>query len=196
MIDSESKVKMTGHVLITDKTTKEVVLDQWNAINFEAMSYSLAASLGGIQVGGVNVGQIETMVFGNGGTSVNGVGVITYLDKNVTGMNATLYNQTYSKIIDTNNPQNTNSIENYISVVHVSGNLYSDLVCIATLQFGEPVGQLALDNATSITDNYVFDELGLVNYAGNLITYVNFHPIQKSANRILEVQYTLRIALV
>ena len=194
--DSEHRIKMIGHVLITDKTTKEVIVDQCNAVNFEAMSFSLAASLAGDNVGGKFVGQIESMVFGNGGTSVNGVGVVTYLDKNVTGMNATLYNQTYSKVVDANNSQDLNPIDNYISTVHVSGNLFSDVVVVCTLEFGEPAGQLALDNATSFNDVYVFDELGLVNYNGNLITYVNFHPVQKSANRIFEIVYTLRIALV
>ena len=39
------------------------------------------------------------MAFGNGGTSVDPTGIITYLI-NSTGTNASLYNQTYSKIVD------------------------------------------------------------------------------------------------
>jgi hypothetical protein len=196
MIRDSQELKMTGHVLITDKITKEVILDQNNAVNFEAMSYALALSLARQNVSGTYVGPIMEMVFGNGGTSVNGVGVVTYLAKNVTGLNATLYNQTYSKIVDQNNPQNTNPVDNYMNAVHVSGNLFSDVVVVCTLEFGEPSGQLALDNDTSMNDTFVFDELGLVNYNGNLLTYVNFHPVQKSANRIFEIQYSLRIALV
>ena len=192
----EHKIKMTGHVLITDKTSNEIILDQNNAVNFEAASYALALSLARQNVGGVYVGPIESMVFGNGGTSVNGVGVVTYLDKNVTGLNATLYNQTYSKIVDPNNPQNSDPTDNYVNAVHVSGNLFSDVVVICTLEFGEPATQMPLDNDTSMNDNFIFDELGIVNYNGNLLTYVNFHPVQKSANRIFQVQYTLRIALV
>jgi len=194
--ETEHKIKMTGHVLITDKTTGEVVVDQYNAINFEAFSLALALSLTNQIVGGIELGPVEYMVFGNGGTSVNGVGVITYLDKNVTGLNATLYNQTYQKIIDQNNPSNTNTSENYMSTAHVSGNLFSDAVFTCTLSFGEPAGQLALDNSTSVTDTFVFDEIGLVNANGNLLSYVNFHPVQKSANRVFQIVYTIRIALV
>lgn len=196
MIKEQQSLKMTGHVLITDKIANEVIVDQHNAVNFEAMSFALALSLARQNVSGTYVGPIKEMVFGNGGTSVNGVGVVTYLDKNVTGLNATLYNQTYSKIVDQNNPQNPNPVDNYMNAVHVSGNLFSDVVVVCTLEFGEPSTQLALDNSTSMNDSFVFDELGLVNYNGNLLTYVNFHPVQKSANRIFEIQYSLRIALV
>lgn len=194
--ETEHKIKMSGHVLITDKMTDEILVDQTNAINFESMSWALAMSLSNWTVGGIALGPIESMVFGNGGTSVNGVGVVTYLDKNVTGLNASLYNQTYSKIIDPNNPQNENPNDNNVTPVHVSGNLFSDVVCVCTLEFGEPAGQLALDNATSMQNTYTFDELALKNYNGNLLTYVNFHPVQKSANRIFQIQYSIRISLV
>jgi len=194
--ETEHKLKMTGHILIKDKMTEEVILDEWNAVNFESMSYALALSLANQQSGGVALGPIEYMVFGNGGTSVNGVGVITYLDANVTGLNASLYNQTYQKIVDPNNPQNPNTSDNYMSAVHVSGNLYSDVVVTCTLEFGEPSSQSALDNSTDANGTYTFDEMGLVNYNGNLLTYVNFAPVQKSSNRIFSIQYTLRIALV
>jgi len=194
--DTEHKIKMTGHVLITDKTSGEVIVDQINSINFESMSFALALSLARQNVAGTYVGPIESMVFGNGGTSVNGVGVITYLDKNVTGLNASLYNQTYSKIVDPNNPQNSDPTANYVNAVHVSGNLFSDIITTCTLEFGEPATQLALDNDTNANDTFVFDELALRIANGNLINYVNFHPVQKSSNRIFQIQYSLRIALV
>ena len=44
------------------------------------------------------------MAFGNGGTRIDPTGIITYLTPNVIGTNAALYNQTYYKIIDANNP--------------------------------------------------------------------------------------------
>jgi hypothetical protein len=160
------------------------------------MSLALAQSLGRINVGGVFVGPIEYMVFGNGGTSVNGVGVITYLDKNITGLNASLYNQTYEKIVDQNNSQDTDPSTNYMSVAHVSGNLFSDLIVACELNFGEPSGQLALDNSTDVNGAYVFDEIGLKTYAGNLISYSNFSPVQKASNRIFQISYTLRISLI
>ena len=48
------------------------------------------------------------------------------------------------------------------------------------------------------TDNlYVFDELGLVGFStdgsSRLLTHVIFHPVQKSLNRLIQVDYTVRI---
>ena len=51
------------------------------------------------------------------------------------------------------------------------------------LDYGEPAGQDATDNATNADSLYVFDELGLVSYSasgqGRLLTHVIFHPVQK-----------------
>lgn len=191
--------KMKGHVKIfdvTDKNNKLLLVDEDNSIHFENMSLALAESLARYNVSGVYVGPINTMVFGNGGTSVDQTGVITYLPKNVTGQTATLYNQTYSKIVDQNNPLNINVSENYMNVSHVSGNLFSDILVICTLGFGEPSGQQTLDTTSTLNDQYVFDELGLLNYDGKLLCHICFSPVQKSNNRLFEIQYSLRIALV
>jgi hypothetical protein len=65
------------------------------------------------------------------------------------------------------------------------------------LDFGEPSGQLAFDNSSNLDGQYVFDELGLVGYdsTGNeiLLTHVIFHPVQKSLNRMIQIDYTVRI---
>ena len=64
------------------------------------------------------------------------------------------------------------------------------------LDYGEPSGQDALDNATGSDSLYVFDELGLVSYAtsgtGRLLTHVIF-PVQKSLNRLIQIDYTVRV---
>ena len=73
----------------------EVIVDKRNAIHYENMSLSLAESLGN---GGS--GWIHEMAFGNGGTSVDPTGIITYLTPNSTGTNASLYNQTFKKVVD------------------------------------------------------------------------------------------------
>ena len=45
----------------------------------------------------------------------------------------------------------------------------------------------------------LFDELGLKSYnpeapdSGMLLTHVVFHPVQKSLNRMIQVDYTVRI---
>ena len=51
--------------------------------------------------------------------------------------------------------------------------------------------------AQNTASNFVFDELGLVSYSpagtGKLLTHVIFHPVQKSLNRLIQIDYTLRV---
>jgi hypothetical protein len=65
------------------------------------------------------------------------------------------------------------------------------------LDYGEPSGQNAYDTTASGESTYVFDELGLKSYsaAGEslLLTHVIFHPVQKSLNRLIQIDYTVRI---
>ena len=86
---------------------------------------------------------------------------------------------------------------NKIETRHLSGTNYTDVLVTCLLDYGEPNGQDAVDNATNTEGNYVFDELGLVSYndqgTGNLLTHVIFHPVQKSLNRLIQIDYTLRI---
>ena len=58
---------------------------------------------------------------------------------------------------------------------------------------GTATSQSALDNSSSMTGDYIFDEIGLINEADKYISHIVFHPIQKSANRKIQVIYTLRI---
>jgi hypothetical protein len=156
------------------------------------MSLALAESLAN-----AGKGAIYEMSFGNGGTSVDPTGIITYLTPNSTGTNASLYNQTYAKVIDNNNVNNVDPTRNKLETRHVSGTNYTDIVATCLLDYGEPSGQDALDNATANDSLYVFDELGLVSYAssgtGRLLTHVIFHPVQKSLNRLIQIDYTVRV---
>jgi hypothetical protein len=66
------------------------------------------------------------------------------------------------------------------------------------LDYGEPAGQQAFDNSTNFNGEYVFDELGLKAWEGSssnlmLLTHVIFHPVQKSLNRQIQIDYTVRI---
>ena len=188
-----------GHVKITDYDTGEVLVDRKNAVNFEAISLAMAQTLADWSVSSQRLGYIYSMAFGNGGSSVDPTGVITYLPANVTGLNAELYNQTYSKIVDQNVAANTDPANNYMQVLHTGGNYYSDIVVNCVLDYGEPAGQQAFDNASNYNGEYVFDELGLQVWNGSstnlmLITHVIFHPVQKALNRRLQVSYTLRIS--
>ena len=185
-------VLVQGHIKIFDPESQKVYIDKRNAIHYENMSIALAESLS-------NAGQgfIYEMSFGNGGTSVDPTGIITYLTPNSTGTNATLYNQTYSKVVDERSVNNTDPVRNKTEVRHLSGTNYTDIVVSCLLDYGEPNGQDAFDTASTQTNNYVFDELGLRSYStsgtGRLITHVIFHPVQKSLNRLIQIDYTVRV---
>jgi hypothetical protein len=137
------------------------------------------------------------MAFGSGGTTVDPTGLITYLTPNTVGVNTGLYNQTYAKIVDQNATENVDPTRNKMEIRHISGATYSDIVISCLLDYGEPVGQQAFDNSVDMNGSYVFDELGLKSYnpngGGKLLTHVVFHPVQKSLNRLLQVDYTIRV---
>jgi len=182
-----------GHIKITDRNTKEVLEDKWNAINYENISIAMANTLSD-----QGKGWIYTMAFGNGGSAVDPTGVITYLPPNVTGQNASLYNETYAKVVDQNSVANLDPANNKMTVLHTPGNVYTDILVTCLLDYGEPAGQQAFDNSTNFNGEYVFDELGLQCWNGSatnlfLITHVIFHPVQKSLNRQIQIDYTLRI---
>jgi len=192
----EAKIKVVGFLKITDPNTKEVLVDKTNSIHYENLSYSLAQAFSD-----QGIGTLYSMNFGNGGASVDPTGVITYLPPNTVNQNATLYNQTYAKIIDNNNANNPDPVHNFISVVHVPGMTYTDIVVTCLLDYGEPPDQQAFDNSTQTNGTYVFNELGLFTYQGTqnaetltrLVTHVIFHPVQKSLNRQIQIDYTIRI---
>ena len=186
-------IHVEGHIKISDPDNGEVFVNKRNAIHYENMSLALAESL-------ANQGQgfISDMSFGNGGTSVDPTGVITYLPANSTGSSAALYNQTYYKVVDDNSSLNLDSTRNKIEVRHTPGQVYTDILVSCLLDYGEPSGQQAFDNTTNFDDDFVFDELGLKSWdgtvnEGKLLTHVVFHPVQKSLNRLIQIDYTVRI---
>ena len=183
-----------GHIKIFDPESGHVYINKRNAIHYENMSIALAQSL-------ANSGQgtIYQMAFGNGGTIVDPTGIITYLTPNSVGTNSTLYNETYKKVVDDRSVSNTDPTRNKIEWEHVTGTTYTDIKVSCLLDYGEPSGQEAFDNGDNSGD-YVFDELGLKGYdptapdnEGKLLTHVMFHPVQKSLNRLIQIDYTVRI---
>ena len=191
-INEKQGVLLQGHIKIHDPKSGEVLIDKRNAIHYENMSIALAESL-------ANAGQgwIYEMSFGNGGTSVDPTGIITYLTPNSTGTNASLYNQTFTKIVDDRSVNNLDPVRNKIETRHVSGTNYTDILVTCLLDYGEPNGQDAFDNASNPESLYIFDELGLKSYSptgdGRLLTHVIFHPVQKSLNRLIQIDYTVRV---
>ena len=193
MIIQPGLCKIEGFVKIHDPNTGEVLVDKKNAIHYENISLAMAQTLSDR-----NTGYIYLMAFGNGGSSVDPTGVITYLPPNTTGQNADLYNQTYAKVVDDNSAADTDPENNKMTVLHTSGNVYTDILVQCLLDYGEPPEQQAFDNSTNFNGEFVFDELGLKSWNGSvddlrLITHVIFHPVQKSLNRQIQIDYTLRI---
>jgi len=190
-------IKIEGFLKIYDPNDGEIFVDKKNAIHYENISVAIAQSLSN-----KGLGTIYKMAFGNGGASVDETGIITYLPPNTVGQNASLYNQTYAKVVDDTNILNLNPARNKININHTAGKVYTDIIVQCLLDYGEPPGQLAFDNGTQLESPFVFDELGLLAYNGTdtfgneltkLITHVIFHPVQKSLNRQIQIDYTVRI---
>jgi hypothetical protein len=183
-----------GHIKIYDPVSKEIFINKRNAIHYENFSIALAQSLSN-----QGEGQIAEMVFGNGGTRVDPTGIITYLTPNSVGSNASLYNQTYYKTVDSKLESSLDPSRNFMETRHIAGVAYTDILISCLLDFGEPAGQAAFDNETNTEGAFVFDEMGLKSYnpggpdLGMLLTHVIFHPVQKSLNRMIQIDYTIRI---
>ena len=179
-----SGIHVEGHIKIWDPESAEVYINKRNAIHYENMSIALAESIADSGQGFINA-----MAFGNGGTNVDPTGIITYLTPNSTGTNASLYNDRSSGNLD--------PTRNRIEIRHLTGTNYTDVFVTCLLDYGEPSGQEAFDNTSDNNSAYVFDELGLVSYSpsgeGRLLTHVIFHPVQKSLNRLIQIDYTVRI---
>jgi hypothetical protein len=191
-------IHVQGHIKIFDPESGEVYVDKRNAIHYENISEAIAYTL-------ANKGQnyIYEMHFGNGGTSVDPTGIINYLPPNVNTSNSNLYNPTFAKIVDNTSALNADPTRNKMEIRHVPGRVYTDIVISCLLDYGEPTGQAAFDNSTNLEDTYTFDELGLkarstdgtsgLTTTGKLLTHVIFHPVQKSLNRLIQIDYTVRI---
>lgn len=187
-----------GHVKIRDKMTGELLVDQKNAVHFGNLSSAIAEALSSL-----DRGHIRYMAFGNGGTIIEPTGEIFYREPDVSNSrdeSASLYSETFKKEIDQTESNYT------LPILGSSG--FADVKIVVTLDFIEPgLNQDAIDRAENTEADAVFDELAV--YTGEagisgslsnsadalLVTHVIFNPIQKSANRILEIDYTIRIQL-
>ena len=219
--DETGGVRMEGHILIRDITNEKEpieLVNKRNAIHFGNMAKHLAQAISGKP----NY-DIHYMGFGNGGSSVNTLGKITYKTTNVSeapddsSPTSNLYALKYFKVVDDLAASNTAPTKNKLEVLP-STTSYTDIKVTCTLEFGEPSIQSNFDNSTDFTDDFVFDELGIFSLdvaTGNeiagtatdaatildfnskcyMLTHVIFHPIQKSLNRIIEVVYTIRIQI-
>lgn len=180
---------LDGHVLVKDMDSGEVLLDKHNAINYLNVAIAVASLFAGRTDEQTGTGYgIAKIAYGNGGSIVDETtGSIQYLAPNTNTTTGQLHNKTYEKSV-----ANVDT-ENKIDVQFFENQPYSDIIITSTLDYSEPNGQDELDNAIAFEDNYVFDEIGLITDSGLYLTHLTFHPIQKSANRKIQIIYTLRI---
>lgn len=206
-----------GHVKIKEKASGKVLVDQKNAIHLGNLSWAIVNALCSN-----DSGHIRYMAFGNGGTRINSTGDIIYRPPNVSNIKKvtdSLYNETFKKeifyVIDNEvTPIESNStysdLRAIVPVEDVENNLIQEDFDRADNMFKELNGQLTWvdsDNNTTTNPYAVFDELALyvgpAGIVGNLsdssdafmITHLIHNPIQKSKNRELLIEYTIRIQL-
>ena len=193
----EILIRIEGHVKIFeyeniedmgDESKATVLLDQRNAIHNEHMSLAVARSLGNRENGSV-----YSMHFGTGGATIDPLGNILFSTPNTSG-SADLNTPVYFEVVDDNRGAPDG---NQMAIRHISGELFSDLEIRCVMDKTEPFGQPAFDNVGSNinTSTFVFDEIGLKTEDGLLLTHIVFSPVEKAANRIIEVVYTLRIRI-
>lgn len=191
-LQETSGLNIEGHIKIWDPESDTIYVNKRNAIHYEHFTLSL-----GELISYGNIGFIKSLCFGNGGTIIDPTGIITYLTPNAFGTNAELYRQTYEKVVNTSLTTNTDPTRNYIEVRHNTGLRYTDVLVTCLLDYGEPDGQAAYDSIQNPKSDFVFDEIGLRSHSttgtGRLLTHVIFHPVQKSANRLIQIDYTIRI---
>ena len=189
-VDDNAGIKMSGHILIRDAETKEEIVNKRNAIHYGNMANMIAKAL-------TNSADsyIHYMDFCNGATSVDAAGKVIYKAHRVSEAyenSATLYSRTFQKVISNNTTTDKIEIIPWTS--------YTDLKITCTLGYNEPSAQDTFDTSTTNDGLYVFDELALLSYAtdptnSTMLTHVIFHPVQKSANRTIEIIYTVRVQL-
>ena len=189
-------VRIQGHLKICEYQTPDdyqnrgrgsVLLNRRNAVHKDHVAILLALAL----TNRLN-SSISYMFFGNGGATLTDVGTFTINPPNVTD-NANLYNPTFFKLVDDRKGATPG---NGMSARHISGTQFSDAEIRCVLWSNEPFGQTSRDDGVNLRTNpFVFNEIGLKSRDGKLLTHVTFSPVLKNASRILEIVYTIRLAV-
>lgn len=168
----------------------KILLNKRNAVHKDHASILLAKALTN-----QSLGSICYMVFGNGGATINSGGSVVFNSPNITTPTADLYNPTYFQMVD----DRLGALPgNAIAVRHISNSQFSDVDIRCLIAPNQPFSQISsnLQNEIDLNTNaFAFNEIGLKLIDGTLITHVTFSPILKHAESLLEVIYTLRIAV-
>ena len=197
-LNEEFRISLEGHLKIVEYDDDRnvgypergrVLLDKRNAIHNEHARILIARA-----IRDQPNGTIYRMYFGTGGATIDPLGNIVYAVPNTTGA-ADLNTPVYFEVVDANEGAPDG---NMMAVRHINGTLFRDVEIRCVLGKNEPFGQAAFDNLNTTNLNaseFVFDEIGLKTQDRLLITHVVFRPIEKTANRIIEIVYTLRVRI-
>lgn len=199
-------IKINTHIVIKDLDSGEILREGHNAIHRENMSIAIANGL----CRNNSSSFISEMHFGRGASIVSEVGSITYRKPSVTGMKADLYNTVYFRVVDDEDLNNPDFEFNSTKQSHISGTDFAETVVTTTLDYTDPAvtdsvfnivdnTQQSLDASTSVSGEFVFDEIGLKTRGstglntGFLLTHFIFHPVEKQASQRIQIVYTLRV---
>lgn len=195
-MQTDLKLNISGHVLIRDVKTSEILVDKHNEINAETMSMVVAELLKGS-----SGNYIYEMHFGGGGTVIDETDNITYKDvaENLElGTIAGLYDPLFYKVISSDDlVNNDDETRNNVTINHADGLPYTDIVVTCTLEENQPESAVAEYEPGELR----FDEIGLKSKGadgldtGYLLTHIVFNPVEKDVGRVIQVVYTLRISL-
>lgn len=196
------KTVVSGHVLIKDNATGNVLLDAYNAIHPKNMATAIARGLSNTP----NF-QIFKLKLGNQGTYIDAAKQIVLRPVITQGDTADLYNPTYVEVVDESDA--SNGAGNSVVFTNIPGSDSTRVIVTAVISSNE-----AINNATDAGDGdsslnpegtYFFDELGLftkqtdtnlLDGAGELmLSHRIFSPIEHTGNRELTIVYTLTISV-
>jgi len=199
-------IRIRGHLKILEYDTRRqwaagtparTLLNRRNAIHKDNASVLVARALTRLVPD-----RISYMGFGNGGTWVDDTGMLIFNPPNDVGMSSDLYNQVYFSLVDDTIGAMPG---NQMSTRHIAATLFSDAEVRCLIGLNEPFGQLSSSTLPVITEpttilnlsdeQFAFDEIGLKLADGTLITHVIFVPVVKTASNLLEIIYTLRLAI-
>lgn len=200
------KTIVSGHVLIKDRATGEVLVDKYNAIHPKNMATAIARGLSNSPNH-----QIFKMKLGNRGTTINSSQQIVFNPPITTGDAADLYNPTYVEVID--DADSGVGVGNSVTFTNIPASSNARVICTCVISANE-----AYDNPSDTNDQgeiaggpaispYFFDELGLftkqtsglstdLDPTGELmLSHLIFSPIEHTGNRELVIVYTLTISV-
>jgi hypothetical protein len=205
------QIKLQGHLKILEYKNKNdylknkpnrTLLNKRNAIHKDNASILAIKSITNRENS-----HIAYMVFGNGGTTIDGTGNCVLLSPNDTGNSSDLYNPVFFQLID----DTLGALPgNQMNIRHISGTKFTDIDIRCLIDTNEPFSQTFSNMGTGEpnpgaspeniginlnTDTFSFDEIGLKLIDGTLLTHVIFTPVLKTANTLLEIIYTIRIAI-